>query len=63
MQRTVKLLLFVDPTKLKLIEVIGQGSYGVVHRASWRGSLVAVKVIPMSAKDVGVIEREVKILE
>lgn len=52
-----------DSTKLKLIEVIGRGSFGIVHMASWRGSLVAAKVIGMSPMDVGKIEREIGILE
>lgn len=30
---------------LTLIDEIGRGSYGVVHRAIWRGSVVAAKVL------------------
>lgn len=33
---------------VKLLSVIGQGSFGTVHRALWRGILVAAKVIPTS---------------
>lgn len=51
-------------TEMKLMEVIGQGSYGTVYRASWRGSLVAAKVISLTPKDVKSIQvkREVEIL-
>lgn len=30
---------------LTLIDEIGRGSYGVVHKALWRGSVVAAKVL------------------
>ena len=38
-------ITFADPTNIRLIEVIGRGTYGVVHKAIWRGSIVAVKQI------------------
>ena len=58
------MLLFLDPVQIKLLEVIGQGSYGTVHRASWRGSLVAAKVIPLAPRDLrsDQVQREVDIL-
>ena len=30
---------------LKLVGVIGEGTFGVVHKAIWRGTIVAAKVI------------------
>ena len=44
--------------------MIGQGTFGVVHLASWRGSLVAAKVIPVSPTELNsdVIRREIDIL-
>jgi hypothetical protein len=39
----------IDPTEIELGKVIGQGSFGFVHRGSWRGADVAVKVT--QAKD------------
>ena len=36
-----------DSNKLQLLEIIGQGSFGTVHVASWRGSLITAKVIPV----------------
>ena len=44
--------------------MIGQGSFGVVHLASWRGSLVAAKVIPVSQAELrkDVVRREIDIL-
>jgi serine/threonine protein kinase len=58
-------VLHVDSRELKLLEVIGQGSYGTVHLASWRGSLVAAKAIPLTPRDVKSIQiqREVDILK
>lgn len=32
---------------LKLVQVIGEGTFGVVHKAIWRGTVVAAKVINM----------------
>ena len=32
---------------LKLLNVLGQGSFGTAHLASWRSSLVAAKAIPL----------------
>ena len=52
-----------DPHRLRLETVIGQGSFGVVHRACWRGSLVAAKVISLSPNDVGAVMREIEILK
>ena len=57
-------MLHLDPRELKLLEMIGQGSYGTVHRASWQGSLVAAKAIPLTPRDVKntQIQREVDTL-
>ncbi len=33
-------------TELRLLEEIGRGSFGVVHRAIWRGTSVAAKILP-----------------
>ena len=56
--------LITDPKELTLIKVIGQGSFGVVHLVSWRGSLVAAKVIPVSQAELRkyVVRREIDIL-
>lgn len=43
---------YIDPNEVKLLSVIGQGSYGTVHVASWRGSLVAAKVISLTPRDI-----------
>jgi len=40
-----------DFDDLKLLSIIGQGSFGTVHRALWRGMMVAAKVIPVSLMD------------
>ena len=31
--------------EVSLIEVIGRGTYGTVHRGVWKGTIVAVKVL------------------
>ncbi len=33
-------------TELRLLEELGRGSFGVVHRAIWRGTSVAAKILP-----------------
>ena len=45
-----------------LLNVIGQGSFGTVHAASWRGSLVAAKVIPVQISEATSIAGEIDIL-
>ena len=35
----------IQPADLHLQEVLGEGDFGVVHRARWRGTPVAVKVL------------------
>ena len=32
--------------KLRLLEVVGEGAFGIVHKACWRGCIVAAKVVP-----------------
>lgn len=46
----------LDPNKLHLGELIGQGSFGRVFVASWRGTLVAAKVIPIQISSLPEIE-------
>ena len=41
--------------KLHLIEVVGEGAFGVVHKACWRGCVVAAKVVPI---DTSVCSKE-----
>ena len=42
--------------------MLGQGSFGMVHSALWRGSLVAAKVIPVQISEATSIAREIDIL-
>ncbi len=39
--------MFLDLDKLILIDLIGCGSFGRVHKAVWCGSIVAAKVVPI----------------
>ena len=49
---TDTILAAIDPNELTFIKVIGQGTFGVVHVASWRGSVVAAKVIPITQAEL-----------
>ena len=52
----------VDGIKLQLLEVIGQGSFGTVRVASWRGSLIAAKVVPVQVSEAASLAAEIDIL-
>ena len=49
-----------DFDDLKLLSVIGQGSFGTVHRALWRGMLVAAKIIPV-CENQDKIQKEIEL--
>ena len=36
---------FLESNVVRMLDEIGQGSFGTVHKAVWRGCLVAAKVI------------------
>ena len=38
----------LDPDKLYLMSVIGSGAFGQVHKAIWKGSVVAAKIVVLS---------------
>ena len=49
-------------TDIMLLDIIGQGSFGVVHRAIWRGSMVAAKVIALpSSADMKLATQEFRV--
>ncbi len=48
---------FPDPEKLHLLAVIGNGAFGVIHKAIWKGSIVAAKVI-MLAGNAKIVDNE-----
>ena len=47
---------------MKLLEVIGHGTYGQVHKAVWRGKIVAAKVIPAPSINQKIIDNELSVL-
>ena len=47
---------------MKLLEVIGHGTYGQVHKAVWRGKIVAAKVIPVLSINQKIIDNELSVL-
>ena len=51
----------IEVSDLDMGPVVGQGQFGVVHRASWRGTPVAVKKISMMGSRKDEIEKEVAI--
>jgi tRNA A-37 threonylcarbamoyl transferase component Bud32 len=48
--------LHIDFAELKLQEMIGQGAFGTVHRANWRGTTVAVKILVCQTLTTDVLE-------
>lgn len=46
---------------LHLMKVIGRGTYGIVHQAIWRGSIVAAKVMPIPAPGHPEVTKEIEI--
>lgn len=44
---------------LALQHAIGKGSYGTVHRALWRGTVVAAKVIGLPRCTIEEVRREI----
>ena len=46
--------------KLQLLDIIGQGGYGTVFRAVWKGTIVAAKVLQA---DHGSTAKEAEILK
>lgn len=50
----------IEPSEIRLMEVIGRGTYGVVHKAVCRGYVVAAKVIstPATAREQAMKEIE-----
>ena len=50
----------IDTKQVRLVKIIGQGSFGTVYRAVWCGTLVAAKVIQLGEENrqiFGEIER------
>ena len=45
--------------KPKLEEVIGEGTFGTVYRAVWRGTVVAAKVINIPAGSESTVQKEI----
>ncbi|KDD75764.1 protein kinase [Helicosporidium sp. ATCC 50920] len=53
----------LDPDGLQILEKLGEGEFGVVHRARWCGTLVAAKILKASSDiAVGDFRSEVEIL-
>ena len=47
--------VITDTKQVRLVNIIGQGSFGTVYRAVWRGSIVAAKVIQVGAESSRVL--------
>ncbi|KAG9400492.1 hypothetical protein AC1031_010711 [Aphanomyces cochlioides] len=46
----------IDFKELTMGELIGQGAFGTVHKATWRGTLVAVKILQVQHLSPDVLE-------
>ncbi|MEW5312654.1 MAG: hypothetical protein WDW38_004271 [Sanguina aurantia] len=54
----------IDPTNLLMMEKIGEGEFGVVHKASWNGTIVAVKILKETGTvAVGDFRTELNVLQ
>eukprot|EP00798_Chlamydomonas_sp_ICE-L_P028052 gene28052-31154_t len=54
----------IDPSQLRMHEVIGEGEFGIVHKASWYGTLVAVKILKdTSSVAIGDFRTELNVLQ
>ncbi len=54
--RTVKLKFEIDFSELKNLVKISQGTYGIVYKASWRETTVAVKMLKPECRSDDVIK-------
>lgn len=45
------------------MQLIGRGTYGSVHMAVWRGSLVAVKIVPMPLSEQRLVVERMKAVQ
>ncbi len=52
-------IIWIIIEDLKLLEVIGKGSFGTVYKAAWHGTMIAAKVVSTEAGD---LSSEMKIL-
>jgi len=53
----------MDPSNLLIMEKLGEGEFGVVHKARWFGTLVAAKILKASSEiAVGDFRGEIEIL-
>jgi hypothetical protein len=52
--------IYSDPESLHLLHLIGTGAYGQVHKAAWRGTVVAAKTI-MLAGNTKIIDNELNV--
>ncbi|CAL5224575.1 g7281 [Coccomyxa viridis] len=54
----------IDPKDLQIMEKVGEGEFGTVHKAKWYGTIVAVKILRRSdAVAVGDFRTELNVMQ
>ena len=53
---------YVDTTKLRCFNEISRGTYGIVYKGIWHGSLVAAKILPTQGIASSMLEKELNAL-
>lgn len=48
----------IDQCEITLINIIGRGSFGIVYKALWRGTTVAVKIVDATIHDINEFRME-----
>lgn len=53
----------IDPNSLQIEEIIGEGEFGIVHKATWYGTVVAAKVLKNTSEiALGDFRAEIEVL-